>query len=71
MYKIPMDSEKLINSFEMTKKDCLDKFFYRFFNNFLALLLCINVFDIYNTIDFFRFFLMCVKLAYQFSAYQK
>ena len=33
-------------------------FFYRFVNNFSALLLCeINVFDICNTVDFFRFLL--------------
>ena len=49
-----MDSEKLINSFEIKKDRSLDYlcayyFFWKFVNNFLVLLLYkIYVFDIFN-----------------------
>ena len=61
--KIHMDSQKSLNSFEMKNRACrmiiYEKlFFYQFVKNFAALFLCeINVLDIFDMGDFFKFLL--------------
>ena len=60
---IHMDSEKSINSFEIIKSDrlpifLLDNFFCQSVDKFSILLLCkINVFRIFNIVDFFHNFI--------------
>ena len=64
-----MDSEILINSFEIIKPiDYLiisDNLFKHFLNNFSVLLLCkINKFDIFNMVFFFSFASSLRKLCF-------
>ena len=76
-----MDSERSINLFEIKKDRLLNYllnnyFFNQFFNNFLILLLCqMNIFDFFDTGDFFKIFVVSqsteilFKLNFWFGVY--